>query len=42
MKGSDIATYTAWFNELATLCPGMATLEAKKVERYIWGLSPQI
>lgn len=32
MKGSHIAT----------LCPGLVTLEAKKMERYIWGLSPQV
>lgn len=42
MKGSDIATYTPQFNDLATLCHGMVTQEAKKVELYIWGLSPQI
>ena len=30
------------FNDLAALCPGMVTPENKKVERYIWGLSPQI
>lgn len=35
MKGSYIATYTTMFNELATLYPGMVTLEAKKVEGYI-------
>ena len=42
MKGSDIAGYTLRFNELATLCPGMVTPEYKKIERYIWGLAPQI
>ena len=42
MKGSDIAGYTQRFNELATLSPGMVTPEYKKIERYIWGLAPQI
>ena len=42
MMGSDIATYTVRFNELTTLCLGMGTHEAKKMKRYIWGLSPQI
>ena len=42
MKGSDIATYTTRFRDLAALCPGMVTLESKKIKRYIWGLPPQI
>ncbi|XP_023758419.1 uncharacterized protein LOC111906872 [Lactuca sativa] len=42
MKGSDIATYTTRFNDLAVLCPRMVTLESKKVECYIWELSSQI
>ena len=40
MKGSDIASYTARFCDLALLCPGMVTPESKKIERYIWGLTP--
>ncbi|KAI3739579.1 hypothetical protein L2E82_29988 [Cichorium intybus] len=42
MKGSDLTSYTNRFNDLATLCPTMVTPESVKVERYIWGLSPQI
>ena len=42
MVGSDIAGYTNRFSDLITLCPGMLTLESQKVERYIWGLSPQL
>ena len=40
MKGSDIAAYTARFSDLTLLSPGLVTSESKKVERYIWGLSP--
>lgn len=36
----DIATYTSRFNNLATLCPRMVTLEENKIDRYIQG-SPQ-
>ena len=39
---SDITGYTNRFSDLITLCPGMLTLESQKVERYIWGLSPQL
>ena len=42
MTGSDLAAYTARFNDLVLLCPAMVTPENKKVERYLWGLSPQI
>ena len=42
MTGSDLATYTDRFCDLALLCPAMVTPEEKKVERYLWGLSPQI
>ena len=42
MKGFEIATYTNRFNDLAVLCSGMVTPEYKKIERYIWGLAPQI
>ena len=40
MKGSDIATYTARFYDLALLCPEMVTPESKKIEKYIWRLTP--
>ena len=40
MKCSDIGAYTARFCDLALLCPGMVTSESKKIERYIWGLTP--
>ncbi|XP_023760140.2 uncharacterized protein LOC111908553 [Lactuca sativa] len=42
MVGSDISGYTNRFSDLTILCPGMMTLEGQKVERYIWGLSPQL
>ncbi|KAI3494636.1 hypothetical protein L1887_40553 [Cichorium endivia] len=42
MKGSDVTAYTNRFNDLAVLCPGMVTPEYVKIERYIWGLAPQI
>ena len=40
MKDSDIAAYTAMFTDLAILCQGMVPTESKKVEIFIWGLSP--
>ncbi|KAL7595416.1 hypothetical protein Lser_V15G27933 [Lactuca serriola] len=42
MVGTDISTYTGRFCDLAILCPDMVSPESKKIERYIWGLSPQI
>ncbi|KAI3510702.1 hypothetical protein L1887_17835 [Cichorium endivia] len=42
MKGSDVKAYTSRYNDLATLCPGLVTPEYKKIERYVWGLAPQI
>ncbi|KAI3819628.1 hypothetical protein L1987_13469 [Smallanthus sonchifolius] len=42
MTGDDVAGYTDRFNELAILVPHMVTPEYKKVERYLWGLTPQI
>ena len=42
MTGSDAIAYTARFSDLSALCPSMVNPESKKVERYIWGLSPQI
>ncbi|KAI3762612.1 hypothetical protein L1987_53049 [Smallanthus sonchifolius] len=42
MIGDDVAGYTDRFNELAILVPHMVTPEHKRVERYLWGLAPQI
>ncbi|KAL4562021.1 hypothetical protein LXL04_034209 [Taraxacum kok-saghyz] len=42
MKDSEVQAYTTRFTELAVLCPGMVTPVDKKIERYIWGLAPQI
>lgn len=42
MTGSDVAAYTTRFRDLAVLCLGMVTTESKKVERYIYGIYPQI
>lgn len=40
LKGSDVAAYTPRFSDLALLCPGLVTVESKKVERYIWVVTP--
>lgn len=40
MKGADIEAYTSRVSDLVILCPGMIMPESKKIERYIWGLSP--
>ncbi|KAL4579783.1 hypothetical protein LXL04_015948 [Taraxacum kok-saghyz] len=42
MKDTEVQAYTTRFTELAVLCPGMVTPVDKKIERYIWGLAPQI
>nr|GFB30933.1 hypothetical protein [Tanacetum cinerariifolium] len=42
MVGSDIDGYTAIFHELARLVPHMVTHESQRVNRYIWGLAPEI
>ncbi|GJY46775.1 putative reverse transcriptase domain-containing protein [Tanacetum coccineum] len=42
MVGSDIDGYTARFHELTRLVPYMVTLESQCVNRYIWGLAPEI
>ncbi|GKA52356.1 hypothetical protein Tco_0745552 [Tanacetum coccineum] len=42
MVGSDIDGYTARFHELAKLVPHMVTPESQCVNRYIWGLAPEI
>ncbi|GJY55073.1 putative reverse transcriptase domain-containing protein [Tanacetum coccineum] len=36
------ATYTDRFHELARLVPHLVTPESKKIERYVYGLAPQI
>ncbi|GJR19064.1 putative reverse transcriptase domain-containing protein [Tanacetum coccineum] len=42
MVGVVHATYTNRFHELARLVPHLVTLEGKKIERYVYGLAPQI
>ncbi|KAD3640228.1 hypothetical protein E3N88_29451 [Mikania micrantha] len=42
MVGAEIQAYTNRFHELSCLLPHMVNSEAKKVERYVWGLAPQI
>lgn len=37
-----MVAYTNRFNDRAKLCLGMVTPWYKKIERYIWGLTPQI
>jgi hypothetical protein len=42
MKGADVLAYNNRFGELARLVPHMVTPESKRIQRYIWGLVPQI
>ena len=42
MVGADVRGYTTRFNEMARIVPHLVTPEYKKIERYIWGLAPQI
>ncbi|KAD3336672.1 hypothetical protein E3N88_32191 [Mikania micrantha] len=42
MVEAEHQTYTNRFHELSCLLPHMVPTEAKKVDRYIWGLTPQI
>ncbi|XP_076924948.1 uncharacterized protein LOC143587582 [Bidens hawaiensis] len=42
MTGSDVTAYTTRLQELARLVPHMVTPEYKRIERYIWGVVPQI
>ncbi|KAI3729830.1 hypothetical protein L6452_18501 [Arctium lappa] len=42
MKGNDVDTYTARFHELAKLVPQLVTPEENRIDRYIWGLAPEI
>nr|GFD50815.1 hypothetical protein [Tanacetum cinerariifolium] len=42
MVGSDIDGYIARFHELARLVPHMVTPKSQRVNRYIWGLAPEV
>ncbi|GJR65149.1 putative reverse transcriptase domain-containing protein [Tanacetum coccineum] len=42
MVGAGHAAYTDRFHELARLVPHLVTPESRKIERYVYGLSPQI
>ncbi|GJR55194.1 putative reverse transcriptase domain-containing protein [Tanacetum coccineum] len=42
MIGAGHAAYTNRFHELARLVPYLVTLESRKIERYVYGLAPQI
>ncbi|GJW94453.1 reverse transcriptase domain-containing protein [Tanacetum coccineum] len=42
MVGAGNVTYTDKFHELARLVPHLVTPESKRIERYIYGLAPQI
>ncbi|KAI3808709.1 hypothetical protein L1987_24667 [Smallanthus sonchifolius] len=42
MEGAEILVYTTRFQELSHLVPHLVTPESKRIERYIWGLVPQI
>ncbi|GJV06405.1 reverse transcriptase domain-containing protein [Tanacetum coccineum] len=42
MVGVSYAAYTDRFHELARLVPHLVTLKSRKIERYVYGLAPQI
>ncbi|GKC75635.1 hypothetical protein Tco_1126409 [Tanacetum coccineum] len=42
MVGVGHAAYTDRFHELARLVPHLVTPEGKRIERYVYGLAPQI
>ncbi|GKD78134.1 hypothetical protein Tco_1340755 [Tanacetum coccineum] len=42
MVGAGHAAYTDRFNELAKLVPHLVTPEIRRIERYVYGLAPQI
>ncbi|KAJ0926534.1 putative nucleotidyltransferase, Ribonuclease H [Helianthus annuus] len=42
MVGADVSGYTQRFHDLSRVIPYMVTPEFKRVERYIWGLHPEI
>ncbi|KAK1424203.1 hypothetical protein QVD17_19524 [Tagetes erecta] len=42
MVGADHAAYTDRFHDLSKLVPHLVTPESKRIDRYIWGLAPEI
>ncbi|XP_024963507.1 uncharacterized protein LOC112503743 [Cynara cardunculus var. scolymus] len=42
MKGSDVDSYTARFHELAKLVPHLVSPKENRIDRYVWGLAPEI
>ncbi|GJY40904.1 putative reverse transcriptase domain-containing protein [Tanacetum coccineum] len=42
MVGADLAAYTDRFHELARLVPHLVTPKSRMIERYVYGLAPQI
>ncbi|KAF5796462.1 putative transcription factor interactor and regulator CCHC(Zn) family [Helianthus annuus] len=42
MEGPKIAEYVQRFHDLSHVVPYMVTPEFKRIERFIWGLAPQI
>ncbi|XP_024963863.1 uncharacterized protein LOC112504143 [Cynara cardunculus var. scolymus] len=42
MKGSDVESYTARFHKLAKLVPHLVSSEENRIDRYVWGLAPEI
>ncbi|KAJ0458122.1 putative transcription factor interactor and regulator CCHC(Zn) family [Helianthus annuus] len=42
MEGPKIAEYVQRFHDLSLVVPFMVTPEFKRIERFIWGLAPQI
>ncbi|GKD35006.1 hypothetical protein Tco_1250515 [Tanacetum coccineum] len=42
MVGAGHTAYTDRFHELPRLVPHFVTLESRKIERYVFGLAPQI
>ncbi|GJY39128.1 reverse transcriptase domain-containing protein [Tanacetum coccineum] len=42
MAGAGHVAYTDRFHELARLVPHLVTLESRMIERYVYGLAPQI
>ncbi|KAI3494637.1 hypothetical protein L1887_40554 [Cichorium endivia] len=42
MEGTQIEKYIVRFHELARLVPHMVTPEEKRIDRFIWGLAPEI
>nr|XP_043615964.1 uncharacterized protein LOC122587868 [Erigeron canadensis] len=42
MEGLEIEKYILRFNELSRLVPHLASTEEKRIDRFIWGLIPEI